>query len=83
MKNAIENHKRRKCWEKYRKGLIRYTVLYKSDFSPKVKEEIVREVRKRYVTIPPARNPISNEAPTTHKMMKKHPPPLDIYRNNC
>ena len=35
VKNAIENHKRRKCWEKYRKDLIRYTVLYKSDFSPK------------------------------------------------
>jgi hypothetical protein len=52
VKKAIENHERIKCWEKYRKGLIRYAVLYESDFPSKPKEEIVKEVRKRYVTMP-------------------------------
>lgn len=51
MKKAEENHKVRKCWEMHRKGLIRYAMLYKSDFPPKAKEEIVKEVRKSYVTI--------------------------------
>lgn len=52
VRKAIENHERRKCWEMYRKGLIRYAVLYKSDFPSKTEEEIVKEVRKWYVMIP-------------------------------
>jgi len=52
VKKKIENHERRKCWEKYRKGLIRYAVLYESDFPFVPKEKLVEEVRKRYKTVP-------------------------------
>jgi len=52
VKKAIKTHERRKCWENHRKGLLRYAVLYEADFPSKSKEEIVKEVRRKYVTMP-------------------------------
>ena len=52
IKSAIENHARRKCWERYRKGKIRYAVLYKKEFSAERDSEIERKIRSKYKTVP-------------------------------
>ncbi len=52
IKKAIKAHERRKCWQLYRKGLLRYAVLYESDFPSEPKEKIAKKVRKMYKTIP-------------------------------
>jgi len=52
VKKSILNHERKKCWEKYRKGLIRYAVLYEHNFSSESKEEIEKKIRYKYRTIP-------------------------------
>ena len=52
VKQAIQNHERRKCWKRYHKGLIRYVVLYTSKKPPEKREEIEEEIRKRYRSIP-------------------------------
>ena len=52
VKQAIQNHERRDCWEKYRRGLVRYAVIYSHNSpSPEV-EEIEAKIRKRYRNIP-------------------------------
>lgn len=58
VKKAVEEHERRKCWEKHRKGTIEYAVLYESDFPSKTKEEIMNEVRRKYSTIPCGGSPL-------------------------
>jgi hypothetical protein len=52
IKKAIEVHERRKCWQLYRKGLLRYAVLYESDFPSEPKEKIAKKVRIKYQAIP-------------------------------
>lgn len=52
IKKAIKTHERKNCWQKYRKGLIRYAVLYETDFPSEPKEEIAKKVRKKYQAIP-------------------------------
>jgi hypothetical protein len=52
VKKAIKNHERRKCWEKYRKGRIRYAVYYTPEAGPKKRTSIENEIRKIYETIP-------------------------------
>jgi hypothetical protein len=52
IKKAILNHERRKCWDKYRKGRIRYAVLYDRDFPDVTDEEILKKIRDVYEAIP-------------------------------
>ena len=52
VKKAIQNHERRKCWEKYHRGLIRYAVLYERNFPNEAREDIEKEIRKKYRSIP-------------------------------
>ena len=52
IKKAIKTHERKNCWQNHRKGILRYAVLYETDFPSETKEEIVKKVRKRYNTIP-------------------------------
>jgi hypothetical protein len=52
VKKAIQGHNRRKCWERYRKGKIRYAVFYTNDFPEKANMEIENEIRQKYKTIP-------------------------------
>jgi hypothetical protein len=51
VRRAIRNHERRKCWEKYRKGLIRYAVFYTN--KPAVEMDALEaRIRKTYENIP-------------------------------
>ncbi len=52
VKKSIKIHDRRKCWTHYKKGKIRYAVLYENDFPNEKKDEIVNSIRKKYKTIP-------------------------------
>lgn len=52
VKKAIQNHERRKCWERYRRGLIRYAVLYTRKTSAEKRGEMEEKIRKRYRDIP-------------------------------
>ena len=52
VKQAILVHERRKCWERYRKGLIRYAVLYTRKMSSEHRGEMEEKIRKRYRSIP-------------------------------
>jgi hypothetical protein len=52
VKKSINNHDRRKCWENYRKGKIRYAVLYTKDFPKQMDMKIEKEIRLKYKTIP-------------------------------
>lgn len=52
IKQAILNHGRRRCWEKYRKGHIRYAVLYERNLSFEDKEDVERKIRHTYRNIP-------------------------------
>lgn len=52
VKKAIQEHDRRKCWERYRKGKLRYAVLYSKYFPKQTNEEIERKIRLKYKTIP-------------------------------
>ena len=52
IKKAIKTHERKNCWQNHRKGILRYAVLYETDFPSETKEEIVKKVRERYKTIP-------------------------------
>jgi hypothetical protein len=52
VKSAIENHVRRKCWERYRKGKIRYAVLYEKEIPADRDSEIERKIRSKYKTVP-------------------------------
>lgn len=51
VKTAIENHERRRCWEKYRKGLIRYAVFY-TNKSAEEMNVLEATIRKIYENIP-------------------------------
>lgn len=52
VKKAIRDHKRRRCWEKYRKGQIRYAYYYTPDAEPDKRTSMVRRIRKIYENIP-------------------------------
>lgn len=52
VKKAILDHERRACWEKYRRGNIRYAVLYEQNFPSEAEEEIEKKIRHRYKKIP-------------------------------
>lgn len=52
VKKAILNHERRDCWEKHRRGLVRYTVLYTRKTSAERRGEIEEKIRRRYRNIP-------------------------------
>jgi hypothetical protein len=52
VKKAIQNHERRKCWESYRRGIIRYAVLYEQNFPNEAKEDIEKEIRRKYRSVP-------------------------------
>lgn len=52
VRKSILNHERSKCWEKYRRGLIRYVVLYEKKPSSGSKEDIEKRIRKKYKNIP-------------------------------
>jgi len=52
VKQTILNHERRKCWEKYHRGLIRYAVLYLHKKPPEEVEEIEAKIRKWHRSIP-------------------------------
>jgi len=52
VKKAIQNHERRGCWEKYRKGLIRYAVLYTEDLGSDGRRKLEEKIRKIYRNIP-------------------------------
>jgi len=52
VKKAILHHERRKCWEKHRRGLIRYAVLYLHKKPPEEIEGIEEKIRKWYRSIP-------------------------------
>ena len=52
VKKAILNHERKKCWQKYRRGLIRYAVLYERNFPSEAEEEIEKRIRHTYKNIP-------------------------------
>jgi hypothetical protein len=56
LKKSIQEHNRKKCWEKYRKGKLRYAVLYEKDFSNQTNEEVERKIRLKYKTIPCGKN---------------------------
>ena len=61
VRKAIRNHERRSCWEKNRRGPIRYSVHYTGDMSPGEREKIEKKIRREYKTIPCPENP--TEAP--------------------
>ncbi len=52
VKSAIKDHERRRCWEKYRKGRIRYAVYYTPEAGPDERSSIENRIRKIYETIP-------------------------------
>jgi hypothetical protein len=52
VKESITTHERKKCWENYKKGKIRYAVLYDESLREGAKKEIIDNVRKKYKTIP-------------------------------
>ena len=61
MRKAIQNHERRSCWEKHRRGPIKYAVHYTGDMSPEEREKIEKKIRREYKTIPCPAHP--TEAP--------------------
>lgn len=52
IKKAIKAHARRKCWDLYRKGKIRYAVLYTESLPEERLENIVETIRVQYDMIP-------------------------------
>ena len=52
IKNEIANHKRIKCWENFKKGKIRYAVLYSDKFPNLSDSQIVNNIRSTYKGIP-------------------------------
>lgn len=52
VRQAIQEHKRRRCWEKYRRGRIRYAVLYDKVFPDEESYKTVKKIRSRYHSIP-------------------------------
>jgi len=52
VKNEIANHERRSCWERFKKGKIRYAVLYTDLFPNLTDGQIVKNVRSTYKGIP-------------------------------
>ena len=52
VKKAIKNHERKKCWTLYKKGKIRYAVLYEKDFPNENESKIIDSIRNKYKTIP-------------------------------
>lgn len=52
VRDTILNHVRRRCWENYRKGKLRYALLYDQDFPGETKSEKVNKIRRRYRDIP-------------------------------
>ena len=52
VRKAIQEHRRRKCWEKYRKGRVRYAVLYEMELPDVKNSDIMRKIRDAYRTIP-------------------------------
>jgi hypothetical protein len=61
MRKAIQNHERRSCWEKHRRGPIKYAIHYTGDMSPGKREKIEKKIRREYKTIPCPAHP--TEAP--------------------
>lgn len=52
VKNEITNHERRNCWERFKKGEIRYGVLYTGVFPNLSDSQIVNNIRRTYKGIP-------------------------------
>jgi hypothetical protein len=52
VKKAIKDHERRECWEKYRKGRIRFAVHYTPNIGSKKRTSIENSIRKIYEIIP-------------------------------
>lgn len=52
VKTAILSHERKKCWKLYRRGLIRYAVLYTDDKSAEERRSLEKRIRKKYKTLP-------------------------------
>jgi len=52
VKNKIANHERIKCWERFKKGKIRYAVLYTDVFPNLSDSQIVKNIRSTYKNIP-------------------------------
>ena len=52
IKDEITHHERRKCWEKFKKGKIRYAVLYSNVFPNLNDSQIVNNIRSTYKGIP-------------------------------
>ncbi len=52
VKKAIKNHERRSCWEKHRRGPIRYSVHYTGYMSSGEREKIEKKIRREYRKTP-------------------------------
>jgi hypothetical protein len=52
IKEKIVNHERKKCWERFQKGKIRYAVLYSDDYRDMSENNIVKSIRSSYKGIP-------------------------------
>ena len=52
VKQAILDHERRECWERYHRGTLQYAVLYERNFPEGDGEDIEKEIRRKYRSIP-------------------------------
>jgi len=52
VRKAIQNHERRNCWEKHRRGRIRFAVLYTADMTAEERGKLEEKIRREYKTIP-------------------------------
>ncbi|MBC8274438.1 MAG: hypothetical protein H8E40_05655 [Chloroflexi bacterium] len=52
IRSEIANHERKKCWERFKKGKIRYAVLYTNVFPNLSDSQIVKNIRSTYKNIP-------------------------------
>lgn len=61
VRKAIQNHERRGCWEKHRRGRIRFAVFYTADMTAEERGKLEDKIRLEYKTTPCPENP--TEAP--------------------
>ncbi len=61
VRKAIQNHERRICWEKHRRGRKKFAVFYTADITAEEREKLEEKIRRECDTIPCPAHP--TEAP--------------------
>lgn len=52
VRKAIQNHERSNCWEKHRRGRIRFAVLYTADMTAEERGKLEEKIRREYRQTP-------------------------------